>query len=195
MLLYWLMAMLSKLSKHLSESVSELRIKRELSQNALAKLATLPRSTITLIESGSANPSLDTLAKVASALQCGIDELLQPRRSPVTYIPSESIPCQKHSRSGVCIKRLLPDALPGMDFEEFVFEALSTRRGIPHKEGTKEYTVCTKGEFEIEINGEKYVLGTGDIIAFPGHSRHSYRNLRKTRSHFLSLLVYAPQNL
>ncbi len=67
-------------SGHLSRNMFNLRQARNLSQGALASLSGLPRSTVSHVESGSGNPSLRSLIKVANALHVSIEELLaRPR--------------------------------------------------------------------------------------------------------------------
>jgi DNA-binding XRE family transcriptional regulator len=50
---------------HLARNLAALRHMRALTQEALAKAAELPRSTIANLESGEGNPSLAVLVKVA----------------------------------------------------------------------------------------------------------------------------------
>jgi DNA-binding XRE family transcriptional regulator len=67
---------------HLARNLAGLRHARSLTQDALARAAAVPRSTIANLESGAGNPSLVVLVKVAHALGVPIDELLaSPRRA------------------------------------------------------------------------------------------------------------------
>lgn len=56
----------------LSERIKYLRQKRDLTQAELAKLAQVSQSTVAQIESGDKDPSLTTLLKLSSALDCHI---------------------------------------------------------------------------------------------------------------------------
>jgi transcriptional regulator with XRE-family HTH domain len=53
---------------HLARNLAGLRHARQLTQDALARAAAVPRSTIANLESGAGNPSLVVLVKVAHAL-------------------------------------------------------------------------------------------------------------------------------
>src|SRR5215469_14958048 len=53
---------------HLARNLAALRHARALTQDALAKASGLPRSTIANLESGTGNPSLQVLTKVARTL-------------------------------------------------------------------------------------------------------------------------------
>ena len=62
----------------LSKNLKKMRIKKGLSQDRLAKLADVANNTIIKIEQGeNINPTLDTLKKIAEALDVSVDELIQ----------------------------------------------------------------------------------------------------------------------
>ena len=55
-----------------------IRIKKDLSQDRLSKLADLSLNTIVNIESGlNSNPTVDTLIKIANALNVSMDSLIK----------------------------------------------------------------------------------------------------------------------
>ena len=57
--------------------IRELRIKRELTQEVLSGLAGIPRSHLAMIESGRKNANVDTLWRIADALNIRLSQLLQ----------------------------------------------------------------------------------------------------------------------
>jgi DNA-binding XRE family transcriptional regulator len=62
------------------------REKRSLTQEELAQKAGLPRSTITRFESGKANPTLENLYKIASAMDMKLEVRLVPmERAKVSH--------------------------------------------------------------------------------------------------------------
>ena len=62
----------------LSKNLKKLREKKGLSQDRLAKLADIANNTIIKIEQGeNINPRLDTLKKIAKALEVSVDNLIQ----------------------------------------------------------------------------------------------------------------------
>ena len=67
---------MSKQEYPLSKDLKKLREKKRLSQDRLAKLADVANNTIIKIEQGeNINPTLDTLKKIAKALEVSLDEL------------------------------------------------------------------------------------------------------------------------
>jgi len=65
----------------LARNVRTLREARAMTQAQMAKLAAIPRATWANIESGSANPTLAVLDRVATAFQVTIEELIAAPRS------------------------------------------------------------------------------------------------------------------
>jgi transcriptional regulator with XRE-family HTH domain len=59
----------------LGEAVRQLRKKRGATQEAVARAAYITTATLSLIERGQANPTWDTLKKIAAALGSSMGEL------------------------------------------------------------------------------------------------------------------------
>ena len=63
---------------NISKNIKRLRESKGLSQEKLARIADVANNTIIKIESGkNDNPTLDTLKKIAKALDISVDELIQ----------------------------------------------------------------------------------------------------------------------
>ncbi len=61
----------------IGKNIKELRQKRKLSQEKLARLADISLNTLTKIESGfTKRPSIQTVKKIADALEVSIDKLV-----------------------------------------------------------------------------------------------------------------------
>ena len=64
-------------NENLAKNVEKLRKQKGLSQEKLARLADVANNTIIKMESGeNKNPTLETLRKVAKALDVSVDELI-----------------------------------------------------------------------------------------------------------------------
>jgi transcriptional regulator with XRE-family HTH domain len=65
-------------NQKLQTNIRNLREKKSLSQEKLARLADVANNTIIKIESGeNQNPTLETLQKIAKALDISIDDLVK----------------------------------------------------------------------------------------------------------------------
>ncbi|MET0287268.1 MAG: helix-turn-helix transcriptional regulator, partial [Polyangiales bacterium] len=124
-------------SSYLAENVRSLREQRGLTQVQIAKIAGIPRATWGNLESGSANPTLQVLTRVANALQVRLEELLSAPRTAARHVPARELFVRK--RGVVQIRKLLPEALPGLEIERMLFPPKSSMVGVPHTPGTREY--------------------------------------------------------
>jgi len=65
-------------NQNLANNIKKLREAKELSQEKLARLADVANNTLIKMESGeNQNPTLDTLKKVAKALDVSVDDLIK----------------------------------------------------------------------------------------------------------------------
>jgi XRE family transcriptional regulator, regulator of sulfur utilization len=168
-------------SAHLARNLVSLRNVRGVTQQALAKAAGVPRSTISNLESGVGNPSLTVLVKVASALAAPIDELLSPPRAKVRKWRAADLTSRSRGR-GVATKPLIPEPVPDEIMELMEFAPGAAMAGTPHLPGTREFFSCLEGRVTIFVAGEAYELATGEVLGFPGNVRHSYRNPDSTKA-------------
>jgi transcriptional regulator with XRE-family HTH domain len=158
----------------LGQNVRQLRAARGLTQAQIARLAGLPRATWANLETGAANPTLAVLERVAGALQVTLEELVQAPRAAVQHYPRGTLPTRV--RGNVEVRRLLPDAIPGMEIDRMALPPRARLVGVPHTPGTREYFACEVGTIELVAAGERWTLAAGDTVAFRGDQRHSYFN-------------------
>lgn len=175
---------------HLARNLASLRHARTLTQEALAKSAGVPRSTIANLESGQGNPSLAILVKVASALGVPIDELLASPRAKVRKWSASDIATQLKGR-GVTLRPLVPEPVPEEMLTVMQFAPNASMRGTPHLPGTREFFTCLDGRVTIFVTGDRYDLAAGDVLAFPGNVPHSYQNPDGAQAHGVSVVILA----
>lgn len=70
------------LSWEIARQITEQRAARQLSQAELAELCGTTQSAIARLEKGSRPPRIDTLARIAAALDCALVVRLEPRTRP-----------------------------------------------------------------------------------------------------------------
>ena len=60
------------------KNIKKIRQEKGISQDRLSKLADLSLNTVVTVESGvNPNPTIETLTKIAKALEVGVDDLLK----------------------------------------------------------------------------------------------------------------------
>ncbi len=181
-------------ARHLGRNLANLRSARGWSQAQLGKLASLPRSTITQLESGDSNPSLKTLLAMASALQVPLDELLAPPDSKYRHVLAADIPIIK-KKQGVTLYGLLPDPISGMEMSRMEFGSHCRYTGIPHLPGTREYFTCLQGKVHVTVGAHTHIVAAGDVLAFAGSQPHAYFNGGTESAVGLSVVVFARQGV
>ena len=174
----------------LAENIRGLREARGLTQQQISKLAEVPRATWATLESGAANPTLAVLIKVANALQVRVEELIGPPRVAAQHYLAAALPVRVRGKAS--IRRLLPEALPGLDIERMTLPEGAHFTGIPHTPGTREYLTCERGQLELAVAGERFLLAAGDVVVFHGDQRHGYRNPGRGTAVGCSVVAFAP---
>lgn len=180
-----------KAGQNIAKNLSTIREKKGLSQASLAKVSGTTRATIALLESGSANPTLDILLKISQGLKISIDELISSPRAECKHIKAADVPIDRRSKNGVLLRKLLPEKIPSTEMDELHLEPGATMTGSPHIEGTREYFTCISGQVSIGVLGEVYHLEKGDVLTFPGDKPHSYRNSGKTHAVGVSVVFFS----
>lgn len=67
---------LNNLSKNFGKKIKIERIKKDISQEKLAELSGLHRTTLGTIENGKNSPTLDSIARIANALDLTLAEMV-----------------------------------------------------------------------------------------------------------------------
>lgn len=161
-------------STNLAQSLVQLRELRGWTQQQLGELAGIPRPTVANLESGSANPTLGVLVRIAAALSVTLDELVSPARASIQLYRKDELPVRR--RGSVEVRQLLPDAIPGVTVERLALPPGARLMGVPHKPGTREYLTCETGQVRLTASGESHDLDEGSVVVFRGDQRHSYHN-------------------
>lgn len=174
---------------NLARNVRQLREGRRLTQAQLAAAAGVPRPTLAVLESGSANPTLAVLTRVAGALQVSLEELVGPPRATGRFYAAAELPSRR--RHDVTIRKLLPEGHPTFDIERLALPVGARLGGVPHTPGTREYLTCESGALELVASGERWRLEAGDVVVFRGDQPHAYRNVGDTPAVAYSVIAMA----
>ncbi len=181
---------MSDVALHLANNMKQLREARSITQQQMSKLAGVPRPTWANLESGSANPTLAVLVRVASALQITVEELIAPPRATAKLYKAADLPLRK--RGPVTVRRLLPDVISGLEMERMDLAPRGQMTGVPHTPGTREYLTCEAGCVVLTASGTCYRLEPGDVVVFRGDQKHGYKNPGRSRAVAYSVVALGP---
>jgi len=184
---------LAELSDHLGRNLRAIRELRGLTQQQLADLCDVPRSTVANIEVGGSNPTLSVLVRLAGSMHLSIEELLARPRVRCQVFPADSLPTLESKRGGGSkLRKLLPHPIPGMAIDRMELAAGARYPGSPHAPGTHEFLYCERGKIRLWVGGEQFDLALGSVAAFPGDQRHSYENPGSSVAIGFSVVSLAP---
>ena len=157
-----------------------LREQRGMSLAELARRAGLAKQTLSTIENGTGNPTVDTLFSVANALGVPVTRLVAEREQVMIVQRGDEVVWQAHdgyeSRvldhvygSGVIENYLLRiPADPGRDRGE---------PSPPHPAGTLEHLYVISGRVRVGPIESTAELVAGDFVRYPGDQPHVYESL------------------
>jgi transcriptional regulator with XRE-family HTH domain len=159
-------------------NLRRLRSRRGLSLERLARRAGVSRAMLSQIELGRSAPTINSLWKVARALDVTFAALVARRNdsTPVVLPASEGKLLTNHE--GTFTSRAL---FPLGERRRAEFYELRVKPGgeetaAPHPPGTVENLVVAAGAVDIDIAGTEHRLETGDAILFNADVLHAYRN-------------------
>ncbi|WP_083883772.1 helix-turn-helix domain-containing protein [Nocardia higoensis] len=154
------------------------RARAGLSLSEVAQRAGIAKSTLSQLESGNGNPSLETLWALCVALDMPFSRLLDPPRPAVQVIRAGEGPVVAAERSDY--RATLLSAGPAnvrRDVYRITAEPGRARVSQPHTPGVVEHILLAAGRALVGPTGAPIELGPGDYIAYPGDAGHVFEAL------------------
>ncbi|WP_217549213.1 helix-turn-helix domain-containing protein [Streptomyces sp. GbtcB6] len=159
-------------------SLKRERARVGLSLSELAKRAGIAKSTLSQLEAGGGNPSVETLWALGVALGVPFSALVEPPVSGVQVIRAGEGPTVASERADFAAT-LLSSCPPGArrDIYHLRTEPGAPRESEPHIPGTVEHLVVCSGQVKAGPRGETVELNPGDYLTYRGDVPHSYEAL------------------
>jgi transcriptional regulator with XRE-family HTH domain len=182
--------MSNEIVKVVGTHLRRLRADQGLSLSDLARGSGVAKATLSALEGGRGNPTLETLSALAAALQIPMGDLITPADpAPVTVVRSDAgtdIP------GTVNDLRLIARFTPGgtVELYEAQWPKRSTRNAGGHGPGTREHVFVTRGGLKVGPLGREVGLAGGDYATFAADEPHLYEARAGTRA--LLMMQWAP---
>lgn len=167
----------------LARNLRRWRITRDLTLSALAERAGVAKSTVSLIERGQGNPSIETVWALAHALGVPFaslfhDEASSDDVSVVRERDAALVTVERASGDGTgfVVRHLLTRT--GGDLIEIytsVLDDAKVRHVTAHVTGLFQHVAVATGKVEVSGASFTEVVGQGDLISFRADRPHSYR--------------------
>ncbi|WP_442876047.1 helix-turn-helix domain-containing protein [Amycolatopsis sp. NBC_01480] len=162
----------------IATSLRRERTRAGLSLTELARLAGLAKSTLSQLESGSGNPSVETLWALGVALDVPFSRLVEPERPQVRVIRAGKGPTvfAEHADYACTLLSACP---PSARRDVYLIRAEpgTPRRSDPHMNGVVEHIVICAGRARVGVTDDPVELLPGDYISYPGDVRHIFEAL------------------
>jgi len=158
---------------------TRLRLVRQqhgISQRALAKKAGVVNSTISLIESGQANPSVGALKRILDAIPISLGEffMLEPQRDAKTFFTRNEL--TEIGKGGISYLQI-GESLAGRSLQilhERYAPGTDTGR-IPLAHDGEEGGIILSGQLEVTVDGERRIIAAGGAYYFESKRPHRFR--------------------
>ena len=174
-------------------NLRRLRVKRGLSLEKLSRLSGVSRAMLGQVELGQSAPTINVLWKISTALGVPFSALIGSKAAGgVTVLRSEQAKVLSSHDGRYRSRALFPfDEPRRVEFYELRMDPRSEERAEAHAPGTTENLVVAAGAVEIEVEGVRHQLRTGDAMVFEADSPHAYRNSGEGEAVMFLVMVYA----
>ncbi len=182
-----------QLAADLGRNVRRLRLRRNMTLEALAERASVAKGTVIAVEQARANPNIATLCRLADALGVGVDSLIEASGGPRVRVKrADATPALWSSDEGGRGLFLMgtdpPDVVELWDWSLSAGEHFD---GAPHPVGSFEMLSVLEGKLVVTAGEEEHLLEEGDTIHFESDVAHRYANPTKKANRFV-MAVYEP---
>ncbi|MBF9127440.1 helix-turn-helix transcriptional regulator [Plantactinospora sp. S1510] len=171
-----------------------LRRERERAGISLAELARragIAKSTLSQLEAGSGNPSVETVWALGVALGVPFSRLVEQPPPAVRVIRAGDGPRLRSQQAEFTGTLLAAGAAHvRRDIYLIELEPGAVRDAEPHIPGSVEHVVVAAGRLRTGPSTDPVELGPGDYVTFPGDVPHGYKAL--TPGTFLVLVMEHP---
>lgn len=158
-----------------------LRIHRErlgLSQAEVARRANISKSTLSQLEAGTGNPSVETIWALSVALDTPFADLVEPSTTPARVVRRDegaAVDSAVASYHATVLSAAPPRTR--RDIYRIIAEPGAARESDPHMAGVVEHVVIGTGRALVGPADQPVDLGPGDYITYSGAEPHVFEAL------------------
>ena len=162
----------------IAASLQRERRRMGLSLAELARRAGIAKSTLSQLESGAGNPSIETLWALSTTLEVSFAQLVEPPRTIVRLLRAGQGPTVV-AESADYTTSLLSAGHAGTrrDIYRITAEPGRARESAPHGRGVVEHVVLSSGQAMVGVASDPVELRPGDYLAYPADIPHVFSAL------------------
>ena len=187
---------LDHLADRIGRTIRTHRDAQRMSLGDLARESGLSKTILARIESGTGNPSMETMWRLSKALRVPLGALLAEDEAPRVRTVRAGRGEALRADSGMDGFLLHAD---GREHRAEVFDLRFApgveHRSEPHLPGVEEVIVCTGGRVRTGPDAEPVELEPGDAVWFAADVPHAYTATGAAEASALCLMLYPPAAL
>jgi len=160
------------LDARLGITIRNIRNSKKTTLQELANLTKLTTSFISQVERGIVSPSVDSLRKIARALNVSIGEFFEEDLKDFTFIRKDKAPKVTDEETKSSYETLVSDLL-GVQMKPLIFRLQKggeIKKEILLEEGDT-FVIVMEGQVELSCEKEKFVLDKGDSFYCKGRKK------------------------
>jgi transcriptional regulator with XRE-family HTH domain len=157
----------------LAVNLKAARTARGLSLSEVSRRSGIGKATLSQLEAGTGNPTIETVFSLSRVLEVAISDLLDHRpRGGLTVVRGADVEVLRGE--GVDLRPLRRIESENSVFEVYdqVVRGDAAQRSQGHV--GVEHTIVQTGSLRVEVAGQTVELGPGDYVAFDAREPHNY---------------------
>ncbi|MEW2359391.1 XRE family transcriptional regulator [Spirillospora sp. NPDC029432] len=157
----------------LAANLRRARTELGLSLSELSRRSKIGKATLSQLEAGAGNPTIETVFSLSRVLEVPISDLLDPRRpSGMTVVRAAKVEVLRGE--GVDLR-----PLRGIESGDAIFEVYDQRVRADSRQDSlghvgTEHTIVQAGRLGVRVDDREVELGPGDYVGFEARLPHSY---------------------
>jgi transcriptional regulator with XRE-family HTH domain len=159
----------------LARNLKRKRLERAISLSELARTSGVSKATLSGLERGTGNPSVDTVWALADALNAPFGELFDENDQDVVQVGRiGEAQIVTRERGFVGRKLLSRQGRGGLEVYVLDLKKGARRKAAPHSPGVIEHVIVVAGRAEVGPDTEPTIVGDGDRVSFSADRPHHY---------------------
>jgi len=178
------------ISETIGLNLKRIRQERNLTLDHLATLTHVSRSMLSEIERCAKSPTISVLQRICEGINVPLAQLTHTKTPQVTLVTNDTV---KHYSAWEGFELfVLFEFDTNKKFEIFrhVIAPHSERLSESHDSAIREYIICTKGIFSVQVGDETFDLKEGEAIQFLANCRHKYMNQTDQDANIVMVLFH-----
>jgi transcriptional regulator with XRE-family HTH domain len=159
----------------LARSLKRRRLERAISLSELARRANVSKATLSSLERGSGNPSVDTVWALAQALNVPFGGLFDEEDGDAVRVLRLADARVVTDEAGFLGRRLLTrQGRGGLELYLLDLDGGAKRNASAHSPGVLEHVIVVSGRVEVGPDDDAATLEEGDCLTFSADLPHHY---------------------